>query len=117
MALVHFKEVYATEGWSSTGEELDDFLPILLEFIAVTDSPLGLNILQEHRAGIKLLEIALRDMKSPYQRLVEAIFNKIPGKETQLTLKLIQEGPPIETVGLAPYGENRSDKKNVGMTC
>lgn len=117
MALVHFKEVYATEGWSSTGEELDDFLPILLEFIAVTDSPLGLNILQEHRAGIKLLEIALRDMKSPYQRLVEAIFNKIPGKETLLTLKLIQEGPPIETVGLSPYGENRSDKKNVGMTC
>lgn len=105
MALLDFKQTFASEGWASSGEELDDFLPILLEFIAVTDSPAGFALLQEHKAGLALLEIALRDMKSPYAPLIKEIQNKIPGDQITLTLKLIQSGPPAETVGLAPYGE------------
>lgn len=113
MALLDFKQVFAAEGWATSGEELDDYLPILLEFIAVTASPAGFALLQEHKAGIALLEIALRDLKSPYAPLIKEIHNRIPGDSTPLTLKLIQSGPPAETVGLAPYGESAK----AGATC
>lgn len=113
MALLDFKETYAIEGWASTGEELDDYLPILLEFIAITGSPAGFALLQQHKAGLALLEIALRDLKSPYAPLIKELHNRIPGDQMPLTLKLIETGPPVETVGLAPYGE----KASAGAAC
>lgn len=105
MALLNFKQLFASEGWKTTGDELDDYLPILLEFISVTASPLGFALLQEHKAGVALLEIALRDMKSPYAKLIKEIHKRIPGEATPITLKLIQSGPPTETVGLSGYGQ------------
>lgn len=118
MALLNFKEVFASEGWKSTSDELDDFLPILLEFIAVTASPAGLALLQQHKAGIALLEIALRDMKSPYAGLIKDIHSRIPGEDTSLTLltlQLIESGPPAETVGLSGYGEKFTE--SAGAKC
>lgn len=112
MALLNFKETFAAEGWQSNGDELDDYLPILLEFIAVTSSPAGFALLQQHKAGVALLEIALRDMKSPYAGLIKEIHNRIPGEDQPLTLKLIESGPPTESVGLAPYGENSASPMN-----
>ena len=55
MALLNFKNLFASEGWKSTSDELDDFLPILLEFIAVTDSPAGLALLrsEEHTSELQ----------------------------------------------------------------
>lgn len=116
MALLAFKQTFASEGWVSNTEELDDYLPILLEFIAVTSSPAGFALLQEHKAGIALLEIALQDMKSPYAPLIKEIHNRIPGEATPLTLQLIESGPPAETVGLAPYGGTQNFMKS-GATC
>lgn len=115
MALLTFKDVFASEGWKSTSDELDDFLPILLEFIAVTASPAGLALLQEHRAGVALLEIALRDMKSPYAGLIKEVHSRIPGEDTSLTLQLIESGPPAETVGLSGYGEKFTE--SAGAKC
>lgn len=115
MALLNFKETFAAEGWHSTNEELDDFLPTLLEFIAVTDSPLGFSLLQQHKAGVALLAIALRDMSSPYAPLVNEILLRIPGDENPVTLKLIESGPPVEMVGLSPYGN--IETSSVGAKC
>lgn len=119
MALLNFKQTFAAEGWKSSGEELDDFLPMLLEFIAVTSSPLGFGLLQEHKAGVALLEKALRDMKSPYAGIVKSVLLRIPGDESKRTLQLIESGPPVETVGLAPYGSDPSGKfaTKVGEPC
>lgn len=111
MALLNFKHIYAAEGWESISEELDDYLPILLEFIAVTASPLGMDLLVQHKAGITLLTYALRDMKSPYHALIEELNKYIPGEMTTQTLQLIQSGPPNEEVGLEGYGQK------VGATC
>ena len=116
MALLNFKNLFASEGWKSTSDELDDFLPILLEFIAVTDSPAGLALLQEHKAGLALMEIALRDMKSPYAGLIKELHNRVPGEDKPLTLNLIQNGPPAETVGLSGYGQDAKNE-SVGATC
>lgn len=114
VALLSFKETFASEGWESTSGELDDFLPILLEFIAVTDSPMGIALLQKHKVGIALLEIALRDMKSPYSRIIKEVHELIPGDSDPILLELIQSGPPKEMVGLSGYGEVA---KKAGAKC
>lgn len=104
MALLRFKHIYNAEGWNPDSQELPDYLPMLLEFIAVTKSPVALEILCEHRAGVALLHIALRDMKSEYAPLMNVILEAIPGDSTGQALKLIEKGPVVELVGLAPYG-------------
>ena len=104
MALLQFKETFASEGWSSTSDELDDFLPILLEFIAVTSSPAGIDLLSKHKSGVALLSIALRDIGSPYAQIIKEILDRIPGDERKMTFDLIESGPPTEMVGLSPYG-------------
>lgn len=104
MALLRFKHIYNAEGWDPDSEELPDYLPMLLEFIAVTKSPVALELLVEHRAGVALLHIALRDMKSEYASLMKVILDAIPGDSTRQALKLIEKGPQTELVGLAPYG-------------
>lgn len=104
MALLRFKHIYNAEGWDPDNEELPDYLPMLLEFIAVSKSPVALELLVEHRAGVALLHIALRDMKSEYASLMKVILDAIPGDSTGQALKLIQKGPQTELVGLAPYG-------------
>ena len=117
MALLDFKGTFASEGWAATPDELDDFLPTLIEFIAVTGSPAGMNLLIEHKAGIALLSIALRDMKSPYAPLVKLLLETIPGDKDHLTLKLIETGPPTEMVGLNPYSGEKSEMSSVGAPC
>lgn len=117
MALLDFKSTFSSEGWMATADELDDFLPTLIEFIAVTASPAGLNLLIEHKAGIALLSFALRDMRSPYAPLVKLLLDTIPGNEERLTLKLIESGPPSEMVGLSPYSGEKSEITTVGATC
>lgn len=108
MALLNFKQTYSAEGWISVSEELDDYLPILLEFIAVTASPIGMDLLVQHKAGLTLLSYALRDLNSPYLALIDEVNRRIPGEATTQTLKLIETGPPSEQVGLAGYGEKEA---------
>ena len=104
VALLRFKHIYNAEGWEPDCQELPDYLPMLLEFIAVTKSPVAFELLSEHRAGVALLHIALRDMKSEYAPLMNAILEAIPGDSMGQALKLIAKGPQVELVGLAPYG-------------
>ena len=68
LSLVRFKEVYREHGLEFSGEELPDFLPVMLEFSALTQwrAPL----LQEHRAGLELLRLALTDFGTPYAPLL-----------------------------------------------
>lgn len=116
MALLDFKNVFSAEGFTSKGDELDDFFPTLLEFLAVSASETGLQLLSRHKAGVALLSIALRDMGSPYAEIVKAVLDKIPGNDHPLTLNLIAEGPPIEMVGLSPYGSENNNKM-AGAQC
>ena len=63
-------------------------------------------LLQEHRAGVELLRLALRDARSPYADVVEAVCALLPGPsphDRAAAQRLAQAGPPTETVGLEPY--------------
>jgi len=111
-ALVRFKQVYRAHGLEFVGEELPDFLPVLLEFTA-TGGPsatvAGEELLNEHRPGIELLRFALTDAKTPYTAVIEAVCATLPGaspKDREQARALARNGPPREEVGLETYGTN-----------
>lgn len=102
MALVRFKEVYREHGLEFTGEELPDFLPAVLEFSARA----GPVLLLEHRSGLELLRLALREHGTPYAGVLEAVCASLPGptpKDRAEALALARSGPPREDVGLVPF--------------
>ena len=107
MALVRFVEAYRAVGWEAAPDELPDYLPMVLEFSARSDSPIAGELLASHREGIEVLRTALESFQSPYARVVEAVCMSLPelDEETrQRYLTLVNEGPPTELVGLSFLG-------------
>jgi nitrate reductase delta subunit len=106
MALARLKDRYRAHGLELASAELPDFLPVVLEFAAIGDLPDGLNLLQEHRAGIELLRLALTDAGTPYVAPVEAVCALLPGPspaDRAAAMRLARTGPPREAVGLEPF--------------
>ncbi|WP_134774499.1 nitrate reductase molybdenum cofactor assembly chaperone [Ornithinimicrobium flavum] len=117
VALVRFKQVYRQHGVELSapdgeGEELPDFLPVVLEFGATTAPDAAWKLLNDHRVGIELLRRALEKRSSPWLDVLAAVRATLPQldqDDEKALLKLIAEGPPKETVGLddaslnAPY--------------
>ncbi|MGW1641019.1 nitrate reductase molybdenum cofactor assembly chaperone [Streptomyces lavendulae] len=110
LSLVRLKRIYRDFGLEFTGGELPDFLPAALEFAALREEA-GTELLQEHRAGLELLRLALAECGSPYTGVLEAVCTTLPGTspETRAQAKaLARGGPPQELVGagtaLEPFG-------------
>ncbi|MFJ3878799.1 nitrate reductase molybdenum cofactor assembly chaperone [Streptomyces sp. NPDC090077] len=110
LSLVRLKRIYRDFGLEYAGEELPDFLPAALEFAALREEA-GTELLQEHRAGLELLRLALAESASPYARVLEAVCTTLPGPSpaTKAEAKaLARSGPPQELVGagspLEPFG-------------
>ncbi|KUL22206.1 nitrate reductase molybdenum cofactor assembly chaperone [Streptomyces regalis] len=111
-ALATLKARYRRHGLELGSNELPDFLPVVLEYTATGDLADGLALLQEHRAGIELLRLALRDAGSPHTAVVEAVCALLPGPSPQdraAAQRLARTGPPQETVGLEPFGPAPSE--------
>jgi nitrate reductase delta subunit len=112
LALLRFKQTYLRSGFvldadEATGGELPDHLCVVLEYAATVDRRLGWRLLLDHRAGLELLRLALRDDDSPWAGAVEAVCATLPplrGDEHEAVRQLAAEGPPAEEVGLTPYG-------------
>lgn len=82
--------------------------PAVLEYAATTDLVDGLTLLQEHRAGLELLRLALLDAGTPYAAPIEAVCALLPGPspaDVAAAKALARSGPPREQVGLelAPF--------------
>jgi nitrate reductase delta subunit len=111
MALLRFKQTYLRSGFvldteSSRGEELPDHLCVVLEYAATIDQRLGRELILDHRAGLELLRLSLRDLGSPWSSLIDAVCATLPtlrGDERDAVRRLAAEGPPEEEVGLAPF--------------
>ena len=107
MALVRFKELYAAHGWQAGDGELPDFLPTVLQFAAVSDREVAEQVLAGHRAGLVVLHGALTDAGSPYRHLSAVLLDLVPeiaSTDHELAMRLIEQGPPSELVGLEPFG-------------
>lgn len=108
MALLNFKSAYRRGGVVLDDGELPDHLAVVLEFAATVDRAEGRRLLLENRAGFELLRLALRDRRSPYVGVMDAISTTLPtirGDERDAVARLVAQGPPAEEVGLDPYSD------------
>lgn len=106
MALLRFKQTYLRAGFELDDAELPDHLCVVLEFAATIDRDLGRDLMLDHRAGLELLRLSLRDVGSPWASLIDAVTATLPplrGEERDAVRRLAAEGPPEEEVGLAPF--------------
>ena len=106
MALLRFKQTYLRAGFELDDAELPDHLCVVLEFAATADQVLGRDLMLDHRAGLELLRLSLRDLTSPWASLVDAVTATLPplrGDERDAVRRLAADGPPEEEVGLAPF--------------
>jgi len=108
LALVQFKQAYRKAGVEFEAAELPDHLSVVLEFGASYDAETAWRLLNEHRAGIEMLRIALAEKGSPWHDLMLALVATLPelkGEDQDKMLALIAQGPPAEEVGLdlQPY--------------
>ncbi|MDX3236931.1 nitrate reductase molybdenum cofactor assembly chaperone [Streptomyces sp. ME03-5709C] len=105
VALLRLKQTYAAAGLRLSEDELPDHLAVVLEF-AAADPPAGRRLLTEHRAGVELLRLALREERSAWAAVLDSVSATLPplkGDEREAVARLAAEGPPDEQVGLAPY--------------
>ena len=106
MALLRFKQTYLRSGFVLDDSELPDHLCVVLEYAATVDQRLGRGLMLDHRAGLELLRLSLRDAASPWAAVLDAITGTLPplrGDERDAVRRLAAEGPPEEEVGLAPF--------------
>ena len=106
MVLAGLKQRYRDAGLSlSATGELPDHLPLVLEFARHRPDE-GAALLQEYRASLELIRIALTERISPYAEVVAAVCATLPGPspaDRQQAMALAAAGPPMESVGLEPY--------------
>ncbi|GAA2495201.1 nitrate reductase molybdenum cofactor assembly chaperone [Streptomyces thermolineatus] len=106
VALLRLKQTYAAAGLRPPDDELPDHLAVVLEFAATGDPAAGRRLLLEHRAGLEVLRLALRDERSAWADVLESVSATLPplaGDERGAVAALAAQGPPEEQVGLDPY--------------
>ena len=108
LALVQIKQAYRRAGAELDTDELPDHLGVVLEFGATTDLDVAWRLLEDHRAGIEVLRIALADKGSRWHDVVCALVATLPelrGDDEEQLAALVAAGPPSEDVGLdtQPY--------------
>jgi nitrate reductase delta subunit len=104
-ALVGFAAAYRAAGLAVVDGELPDYLPAVLDLAAADDG--GWRLLREHRVGLDLLADALAAERSVYRDAVTAVLAMLPpARPTELAAaaRLARTGPPVEQVGLEPFG-------------
>ncbi len=104
LAMVAFKAAYRDAGFVPSEDELPDYLPMVLDFAALTGR--GQRLLRAHRADLELLRRALAKAESPYQDVVAAVCAQLPTlgrRELGQVLTAWESGPPREEVGLEPF--------------
>ena len=108
LSLARLKQLYRSRGMELLPGELPDHLPVLLEFAATADLELGLDLLQEYRAGLELLRLALVETSPPYAAAVQAVCALLPGPsaaDEAAARAIAVHGPGTERVGLDGYGD------------
>ncbi|HEX5496626.1 MAG TPA: nitrate reductase molybdenum cofactor assembly chaperone [Mycobacteriales bacterium] len=104
MSMVAFKTAYRAAGFHPCEDELPDYLPLVLDFAAL--SPRGEQLLHGHRPDLELLRRGLDQAGTPYVDVVAAVCARMPRlgrRELTLVSRAWETGPPAEDVGLEPF--------------
>jgi nitrate reductase delta subunit len=105
LELVRLKRRFADVGFPLGGDELPDFLPVLLEFAALAPEE-GTALLNELRAPLELVRSRLHSTGSPYADLLDAVVVGLPKptrEQVAAARRIAEEGPPAELVGLETF--------------
>ncbi len=110
MALWRFQETYRLNGWQPAEGELADYLPMLLEFAASgpDEESVALVLLEEHAQGLVVLQQALEQFAPMHATVIAALLQLLPDlspDQRDGAAALIANGPPVENVGLEPFGQ------------
>lgn len=105
-ALLRLKRLYRAAGLPLDGNELPDYLPVMLEFAASAPDRQGEIVLHEHRPALQLLKDSLHERGTPYAAVLDAVCVAVgepSAADRARALKLAAAGPPSERVGLEPF--------------
>lgn len=106
IAMVELKEAYRRAGFEPPGDELPDYLPLMLEFAVLAPDGAGVGMLEDCRVPIELIRGGLRRDESPFAPLLEAVvagLGRLSSQKLARIRRLAAEGPPTEEVGLEPF--------------
>jgi nitrate reductase molybdenum cofactor assembly chaperone NarJ/NarW len=106
VAMLRLKEAYREAGFEPPGDELPDFLPLMLEFAALALAGAGIALLEEHRVSIELVRAGLEREASPFAALLDSVVDALPrlsSRNLARVRRLAADGPPHEEVGLEPF--------------
>lgn len=110
--LAGFKQRYRDSGFLvDLGGELPDYLPMVLEYAAMADPVRGADLLQEYRASLELIRLALlerpAEQAGAYADVLIALCATLPGDSPADRVSAmamapphLRGGPPSESVGL-----------------
>ncbi len=102
-AILGFKEFINAMGYENDNDELDDYLPVILELSATSGDPMVWELLASHRDGIEVMRSALHGVNSPYAHLLDALAVTLPEVSDEVIerfQRLVSQGPPTEMVGV-----------------
>jgi nitrate reductase molybdenum cofactor assembly chaperone NarJ/NarW len=97
-SLAALKQRYRRHGFEASDDELPDYLPVLLEFAALTGEP-GLRLLSSYRPALELLHRNLLPLGTPYASAVAAVLATVPVRDGA---RPVAADAPVERVGLEP---------------
>lgn len=104
--ILRFADAYRQAGTTPPSAESADHLTVVLEFAATVDPVAGARLLGEHATPLQMLHLVLADEGSEYAPVLEAVCATLDmdsGLEEERARRLAAEGPPAESVGLAPF--------------
>jgi len=119
MALLRIKQDFRAAGVEIDEQELPDHLPLVLEFAAGHDPDRGAKILRSNRPGVELLRLHLAETGSPWHGALVALCATLPpldADDRAAVLRLAEEGPEEEAVGLDGYGLDADAGALAGQT-
>jgi len=71
--LLKLKQIYQNEGLHMESAELPDYLPLVLEFMAIADEEISSQLFKQLQETIQTLRRELEAINSPYAGLIDSI--------------------------------------------
>jgi len=78
--LLKLKQIYQNEGLLMESAELPDYLPLVLEFIAIAKEEISAQLFKQLQGTIQTLKNELEAIKSPYTGLIDSILITMDSK-------------------------------------
>ncbi len=76
-------DYYREKGFNFVGNELPDFLPVVLDFISEMDEEIGIKILESFEKEIEKIYETLKETETAYTKLFELILDLTKKREVK----------------------------------